>query len=216
MTNFIRASNPKHKMNIHSDLRCAYLACPHRYTVTRTGGRKYRVHHVNVGGKVWEYAQELDNTQLWICDDICEANVRWIGAWNDQPITFTRTNVRGNGDCLFEASSDPGMRTVTRTSLLNWLKQHHDIYIQEQPHSLILPLQLLAEEMLNLIKEYLVAPEHYQEDIGTSKLEAKWYDNLNNDEGTRYEVQECLTKLNKIVRNFEATISFQHDVLISN
>lgn len=192
-------------MSIHSDSKCTFLACPHRYTVTKTGGRKYRIQHVHVGGKVWEYAQELDNTQLWVCNDICAANVRWIDAWNRQSATFKRTNVNGNGDCLFEASSSPGMRSVTRATLLDWLKQQHTVYDPEKSDSLPLALQLLAEEMLNLVKEYLVAPEFLQEDLETSKLEAEWYFNLTNNEGLCYEVQEYLNKLNEIVCNYHVT-----------
>ena len=82
------------------------------------------------------YAVELAYTTLWACDENCERKVKWFGDWYRQPVVFKRTNVRGNGDCVFEASSNPGERVVTRASLVNWLTEQHRIYNPENEGSL--------------------------------------------------------------------------------
>lgn len=181
-------------------MKCAGAPCRHVYKLTREKGRRFTVHRSRTRNHPDRYAIELADTVLWVCDNDCESNVQWIGAWNQKSLVFKRTNVRGDGDCLFEASSNPGVRTVTRTSVVNWLTEQHLTYFQAKEEDLPLSLRLLAEEMLNLVKEYLMAPEYLQEDIDTSKLEAKWYADLMNDERTWCEVDECLKQMNELVR----------------
>jgi hypothetical protein len=102
------------------NMKCGCRQCGREYKTTRAGGRKFKVHRM-IDIKTWEYASKLESMSLWVCGDHCKANVEWLGDWNSNQIVFRREEVNGNGDCLFEALSSPGLRVVTRTGLLNWL-----------------------------------------------------------------------------------------------
>jgi len=130
----------------------------------------------------------------------CINQVQWIGFWNGQPIKFTRSEVTGNGDCLFDSSSIPGVRVVKRASLVNWLTQQHNAFLEAPTRNLPDALRLLTQEMFDIVKDYVSPQSQLQRDLREEKPEALWFVRLRNDRELWADLQEAMKTLDELVR----------------